>query len=349
MINQVYSISDWKTFHQKNQLYAIEIPSNWYADKVGPDEKAAQIDELFRYKTPTSWAFVNILFDNETLYDNPKDALEGDISEDQAYDHYKIINPIECEKYSINQLKSCSAVISYKMDDEDEIRNELEVVAFTKTGTQITIIFAYSQNLNDFAPIGDRMIQSFKFDESKLVHLIKINESLELNSSKSGNELNSIPETNSEQIESDIKSKDAELENDLEKEKLQDTENNKPKTIYVDIPEGSSDQPKDIKKSTSSIKKGIPADECLENLVCYVPWHVNINRGDKVVWTDNDITVHTVTSGKYSSKSGLKFDGKFDSGIMSSGKTFEFTFDEQGTFEYMCTLHPWMIGKVTVE
>jgi plastocyanin len=38
----------------------------------------------------------------------------------------------------------------------------------------------------------------------------------------------------------------------------------------------------------------------------------------------------------------------FDSGIMETGDTFRYTFQESGTFEYYCTVHPNMVGKVIV-
>jgi len=39
---------------------------------------------------------------------------------------------------------------------------------------------------------------------------------------------------------------------------------------------------------------------------------------------------------------------EFDSGIMQAGQTFKHTFYEAGTFEYYCTVHPTMVGKVVV-
>lgn len=38
----------------------------------------------------------------------------------------------------------------------------------------------------------------------------------------------------------------------------------------------------------------------------------------------------------------------FDSGIMETGDTFKYTFQESGTFEYYCTVHPNMVGEVVV-
>jgi len=40
----------------------------------------------------------------------------------------------------------------------------------------------------------------------------------------------------------------------------------------------------------------------------------------------------------------------FDSGTLSQGDTFEFTFDEPGEYEYYCVIHPTqMMGTLTVE
>ena len=39
---------------------------------------------------------------------------------------------------------------------------------------------------------------------------------------------------------------------------------------------------------------------------------------------------------------------EFDSGIMQRGQTFKHTFYEAGTFEYYCTVHPAMVGKIVV-
>ena len=38
----------------------------------------------------------------------------------------------------------------------------------------------------------------------------------------------------------------------------------------------------------------------------------------------------------------------FDSEIMKTGDTFRYTFQEPGTFEYYCTVHPSMVGMVVV-
>ena len=38
----------------------------------------------------------------------------------------------------------------------------------------------------------------------------------------------------------------------------------------------------------------------------------------------------------------------FDSGHLDPYESFTFNFDEKGTYDYFCTLHPWMKGQVIV-
>ncbi|MGI0093735.1 MAG: plastocyanin/azurin family copper-binding protein [Nitrosotalea sp.] len=45
---------------------------------------------------------------------------------------------------------------------------------------------------------------------------------------------------------------------------------------------------------------------------------------------------------------GCSVGAVFGSGTIQPGKTFEFTFSDAGTYNYFCTIHPWMIGQVIV-
>jgi len=78
--------------------------------------------------------------------------------------------------------------------------------------------------------------------------------------------------------------------------------------------------------------------------IYYDPEILDITAGTTVVWDNVDTTVHTVTSGI-----APETDGIFDSGMMSAGDVFEFTFTDAGTYDYFCTFHPWMVGTVNVE
>ena len=78
----------------------------------------------------------------------------------------------------------------------------------------------------------------------------------------------------------------------------------------------------------------------------YKPGTINIPRGTTVTWTNNDAEMHTVTSGNLDT--GGATGVLFDSGPLASGKTFKHTFSDKGTFDYLCSLHPFMKGKVIV-
>ena len=62
------------------------------------------------------------------------------------------------------------------------------------------------------------------------------------------------------------------------------------------------------------------------------------------MWDNVDDVAHTVTSG--SPDEGAS--GIFDSSIIAGGETFAFKFENKGTFDYFCALHPWMVGTVIV-
>jgi plastocyanin len=76
------------------------------------------------------------------------------------------------------------------------------------------------------------------------------------------------------------------------------------------------------------------------------PSNVNIEAGHTVVWTNNDSIMHTIVEGSPSSTS-VPASG-FDSGFLNQGMTFKHTFDKSGIFNYYCSVHPTMIGKVIV-
>jgi plastocyanin len=79
----------------------------------------------------------------------------------------------------------------------------------------------------------------------------------------------------------------------------------------------------------------------------FVPDILTVSKGTTVTWTNGDSTLHTVTSG--SPESGNSGTGtEFDSSYLAAGKTFQHQFSIPGTFDYYCTLHPYMKGKVVV-
>ena len=76
--------------------------------------------------------------------------------------------------------------------------------------------------------------------------------------------------------------------------------------------------------------------------ISFDPEEVTVKAGSTVKWTNSDDLPHTVTK-----DGGPGAD--FDSGDLASGDEFEQTFDEPGTVDYVCTIHPGQAGTVVVE
>ena len=65
---------------------------------------------------------------------------------------------------------------------------------------------------------------------------------------------------------------------------------------------------------------------------------VTVKPGTTVVWINDDDIPHTVVAiGK-----------SFRSKVLDTGDRFSFTFAKPGEFDYFCSLHPHMTGKVIV-
>jgi plastocyanin len=101
-------------------------------------------------------------------------------------------------------------------------------------------------------------------------------------------------------------------------------------TFTVDIPAGAF-----------NFQADAAADEFAdaENPPDYAPNVLMVPLGATVTWTNNDPGMtHTVTAA----------DGSFDSGMLAAGQSWSYTFDQPGDFDYACTPHPWMKGRVSV-
>jgi plastocyanin len=69
----------------------------------------------------------------------------------------------------------------------------------------------------------------------------------------------------------------------------------------------------------------------------FSPASLTVPAGTTVVWTNRGGSKHTVTAA-----------GTFDSGILSPGASFSFTFATAGTYGYVCELHGGMSGSIVV-
>ena len=93
----------------------------------------------------------------------------------------------------------------------------------------------------------------------------------------------------------------------------------------------------------SSVSVSIPNGVGTTQGLNYVPVTVTVAKGGTVTWTNNDPTPHTVTS--TSVPLGAS---NFDSGQMNYTKTYQHTFTVAGTYQYVCSYHPWMHGTIIV-
>jgi amicyanin len=73
----------------------------------------------------------------------------------------------------------------------------------------------------------------------------------------------------------------------------------------------------------------------------YIPDTLTVPAGTKVTWTNQDDMPHTVTS--------TVKPKALDSEALDTDARFSYVFTEPGTYDYLCTIHPKMAGRVIVE
>ncbi len=70
----------------------------------------------------------------------------------------------------------------------------------------------------------------------------------------------------------------------------------------------------------------------------FAPAEITIAPGESVTWTNDDGAPH-----------GLEYnDGKAGTDLLLPGARFSRRFDQPGTYDYNCSIHPYMTGRVVV-
>jgi plastocyanin len=69
------------------------------------------------------------------------------------------------------------------------------------------------------------------------------------------------------------------------------------------------------------------------------PMELTIPAGTQVTWINKDDVPHVVMS----------VDKKFKSKALDTDDKYSFTFQSPGTYEYFCSVHPKMTGKIIVK
>jgi len=70
----------------------------------------------------------------------------------------------------------------------------------------------------------------------------------------------------------------------------------------------------------------------------FTPAALTVKVGTTVVWTNNDAIAHTVNF----------MTGGINSNVLNHSEQFTHTFTTPGTYDYICSIHPFMHGSVTV-
>lgn len=72
--------------------------------------------------------------------------------------------------------------------------------------------------------------------------------------------------------------------------------------------------------------------------MAFNPATLNVQVGTTVTWTNKDSATHRVVSDT----------GLFNSGDLTTGMSYNYTFNQTGSFSYHCSIHPSMTGTVVV-
>ena len=161
----------WKTFNEKNGIFTIQYPSNWSPLKVDNDEdeeySTSLINSAFVHQGKgTSFAFINLYAETESIFTNITDKIDSNSALKQNNQKYKVIQPIECGKYTINGIGACSLIEEFKLEIEDNpvkpLVRQLTVAGLDDDGTEYLILYTASQKqFGDILPVAAQMIKSF--------------------------------------------------------------------------------------------------------------------------------------------------------------------------------------------
>ena len=81
-----------------------------------------------------------------------------------------------------------------------------------------------------------------------------------------------------------------------------------------------------------------PATVTIDNFA-FAPANLTVTAGTTVTWKNEDDSPHRI---------GDK-NGTFKSAALDTDDSFSHTFAAPGEYPYICTIHPYMVGKVVVK
>jgi len=91
-----------------------------------------------------------------------------------------------------------------------------------------------------------------------------------------------------------------------------------------------------VRQTAATTEKG-GAKVSIANFA-FTPGEITIAPGESVTWTNDDGAPH-----------GLEYhDGAPGTDLLLPGASFSRRFDRPGTYDYNCSVHPYMTGRVVV-
>lgn len=90
--------------------------------------------------------------------------------------------------------------------------------------------------------------------------------------------------------------------------------------------------------STAAQQQPAAKEVTIDNF-SFGPMELTVPVGTQVTWINKDDVPHVVMS----------VDKKFKSKALDTDDKFSFTFQQAGTYEYFCSVHPKMTGKIIVK
>jgi plastocyanin len=91
-------------------------------------------------------------------------------------------------------------------------------------------------------------------------------------------------------------------------------------------------------RAAGAQEKSAPNEVKIENFV-FAPVELTVSAGTSVTWINRDDVPHTIVS----------VNGKFRSNALDTDDKYSHTFANPGTYEYFCSVHPKMTGKIIVK
>jgi plastocyanin len=102
---------------------------------------------------------------------------------------------------------------------------------------------------------------------------------------------------------------------------------------------GSDSSPNNPSPTPSGLTVSIVSGSSTLTTNAYSPNPITVTRGGTVTWVNNDSVPHTSTSDT----------GVWNSSTLAAGGSFSMNFPNAGSFPYHCTIHPGMVGTVSVQ